>query len=79
MLYPLRLGNYVILRHPKSERIYIGEVLDIFAQAQSSRYNSLAAANGTPGLSALAVRVYWVPNMNIDTVSLFDHTHILQC
>lgn len=65
-LHPLRLYNLAIMRHPKSKRIYIGQVLDIFSKAQSSRYNSILQADGTSGLSALAVRVY--RDANIDQV-----------
>ena len=47
--YPLQLGNFVIMRHPKTKRIYIGEVSDIYTKGSSSRYGSVLAADGVSG------------------------------
>jgi hypothetical protein len=57
-LFPLQLGNFVSIRHPKSKHVYVGEVLNIYAQGSGSRYGLLVEADSVSGLSALSVHVY---------------------
>ena len=71
-LSPLRLGNFVIIRHPKSKRVYMGEVLDIYTQGSGSRYGSLVEVDGISGLSALTVHVYRPVNIGSVCDSFFN-------
>jgi hypothetical protein len=57
-LYPLQLGNFTVMRHPKTKQVYLGEVLDIYSKGSSSHYGSLLAADGVSGLSAISLQVY---------------------
>ena len=49
------------------DRFYVGEVLDIYNQAASSRYGSVDDATSASSLSYLALRVY-LP-LQVQTVS----------
>jgi len=53
---PLKPGCFVIARTDK--RTYIGEVLDIFKKAASSRYGSIESASAVAGISFLSLRVF---------------------
>lgn len=55
-IYRLQRGNFVIMSTAK--RTYIGQVLDLYKQAASSRYGSVDDATSASGLSYLALRVY---------------------
>jgi hypothetical protein len=54
--FRLECGNLVMISTKR--RFYIGEVLDIYKQAASSRYGSVDDATTTSSLSYLALRVY---------------------
>lgn len=62
-IYRLQPGNYVLMSTKK--RFYIGEVLDIYKQAASSRYGSVEEATSASGLSYLALKVYLPLQMQI--------------
>jgi hypothetical protein len=49
------------------DRFYVGEVLDIYKQAGSSRYGSVDDATSASSLSYLALRVYLL--LQVQTVS----------
>ncbi|KAG6895347.1 hypothetical protein C0992_001720 [Termitomyces sp. T32_za158] len=55
-LFPMKIGNYAILRTEK--RIYIGEILDMYKKAASGRYGSVADVGKAALLQAISVHVY---------------------
>jgi hypothetical protein len=55
-VFHLERGNFVMMSTKR--RFYIGEVLNIYKQAASSRYRSVDDATTASGLSYLALRVY---------------------
>ena len=62
----LERGNFVMML-TVMDHFYIGEVLDIYKQAASSRYGSVDNATSAARLSYLALRVY-LP-LQVQTVS----------
>jgi hypothetical protein len=62
----LERGNFAMML-TAMDRFYVGEVLDIYKQAASSRYGSVDNATSASSLSYLALRVY-LP-LQVQTVS----------
>lgn len=69
-LFPLNLGAYVIVR--TTQRIYVGEVLDIYRKGNSGRYDSIKTTSSLGGVKYLSLRVY----LPMDVVRL---SYTLQC
>ena len=65
-IFRLERGNFVMML-TAMDRFYVGEVLDIYKQAASSRYGSVDDATSASSLSYLALRVY-LP-LQVQTVS----------
>ena len=65
-IFRLERGNFVMML-TAMDRFYVGEVLDIYKQAVSSRYGSVDDATSASSLSYLALRVY-LP-LQVQTVS----------
>ena len=55
-LYPLQLGNFAIMHHPKIKHMYIGEILNISTKGSGICYGSVLTTDGTSGLSALLLQ-----------------------
>jgi hypothetical protein len=55
-IYRLQPGSFVIMSTTK--RFYVGQVLDLYKQAASSRYGSVDEATSASSLSYLALKVY---------------------
>ena len=68
-IWPLCLGNFVIMWNPKSKRVYIGEVLNILRQGKG-RYGSITEADGVTGISALSLQVYRAIHIDDDEASV---------
>ena len=66
LIFRLERGNFVMML-TAMDRFYVGEVLDIYNQAASSRYGSVDDATSASNLSYLALRVY-LP-LQVQTVS----------
>jgi len=71
-IFRLELGNFVMM---STERcFYIGEVLDIYKQAASSRYGSVEDATTASSLSYLALRVYLpLQVQSVSKISFLTH------
>lgn len=55
-LYHLVPDTFVLMR--TTERMYIGQVLDIYKKVQNSRHGSVGEAHSLLGLSYLSLRVF---------------------
>ncbi|KAF8188222.1 hypothetical protein K438DRAFT_1764441 [Mycena galopus ATCC 62051] len=55
-LFPIHLGSFLVMR--TTERMYIGEVIDIFKKSSSGRYGSIELATTPSEIQALSLRVY---------------------
>ena len=54
-------------------RFYIGEVLDIYKQAASSRYGSVDDATTASSLSYFALRVYLLQVQSVSKIRFLTH------
>ncbi|KAJ3851678.1 hypothetical protein EV368DRAFT_83283 [Lentinula lateritia] len=66
-LNPLTPQSFVLMR--TAQRIYIGQVLDIYKKGQNSRHGSVATATDLSGLSYLSLRVFLPLGLPIDDSS----------
>src|ERR1700683_3978888 len=72
-IFRLERGNFVMML-TAMDRFYVGEVLDIYKQAASSRYGSVDDATSASSLSYLALRVYLL--LQVQTVSYFIYSSL---
>jgi hypothetical protein len=71
-IFRLERGNFVMMSTER--RFYIGEVLDIYKQAASSRYGSVEDATTASSLSYLALRVYLpLQVQSVSKISFLTH------
>jgi hypothetical protein len=71
-IFRLERGNFVMMSTER--RFYIGEVLDIYKQAASSRYGSVDDATTASSLSYLALRVYLpLQVQSVSKISFLTH------
>jgi hypothetical protein len=56
VLFPIRVGSFLIMR--TTERMYIGEVMDIFKKGGNGRYGSIDLAASASEIHAFSLRVY---------------------
>jgi hypothetical protein len=70
-IFRLERGNFVMMS--TARRFYIGEVLDIYKQAASSRYGSVDDATTASSLSYLALRIYLpLQVQSVSKIRFFD-------
>ncbi|KAF8060260.1 hypothetical protein FPV67DRAFT_1632538 [Lyophyllum atratum] len=65
-LFPLKLGNFVIIR--TSQRLYVGEILDMYKKGANGRYGSITMIGNASSLQALSLRVYLPLEMRTNDV-----------
>jgi hypothetical protein len=68
-IFFLKRGSYLVVRN-ESERMFIGEVLDLYKTASGNRYGSVISANSVAELKYLSVRVF-LPLVTVSAYNLF--------
>lgn len=68
-IFFLKRGSYLVVRN-ESERMFIGEVLDLYKTASGNRYGSVISANSVAELKYLSVRVF-LPLVTVSAHNLF--------
>ena len=67
-IFYLKRGSYLVVRN-ESERMFIGEVLDLYKTTSGNRYGSVISANSAAELKYLSARVF----LPLLTVSAYNY------